>query len=94
MFARSSAAVFAAQIAALLARPDASGLLEQIRCPTLVLCGAEDGWAPPARHREMAAKIAAAQLTLVPECGHMCTLERPEAVTSALNGWLAAIEPR
>ena len=89
MFARSSAEVFAAQIAALLARPDASDLLDQIRCPALVLCGAEDSWAPAARHREMAARIAGATLTLVPECGHMCTLERPEAVTRALLEWRA-----
>jgi pimeloyl-ACP methyl ester carboxylesterase len=90
MFARSSAAVFAAQIQALLTRPDAGVLLEQIGCPTLVLCGAEDSWAPASRHAEMAAKIPGAQLTLVPECGHMCTLERPEAVTRALVDWLDA----
>jgi pimeloyl-ACP methyl ester carboxylesterase len=87
MFARSSADVFAAQIRALLARPDASELLPRIACPALVLCGAEDSWAPAARHREMAAKIPGARLTLVPECGHMCTLERPEAVTAALLEW-------
>jgi len=90
MFARSSADVFAAQIAALLARPDAGALLEQIRCPTLVLCGAEDSWAPAARHREMAARIPGAELTFVPECGHMCTMERPERVTRALLDWHAA----
>lgn len=91
MFARSSAEVFAAQIAALLARPDASDLLDQIRCPALVLCGAEDSWAPAAQHREMAARIAGATLALVPECGHMCTLERPEAVTRALLDWRARL---
>jgi pimeloyl-ACP methyl ester carboxylesterase len=94
MFARSSADVFAAQIAALLARPDASGLLAQIRCPTLILCGAEDGWAPASRHVEMAAKIAGARLELVPDCGHMCTLERPAAVTGAMSTWLDAVAPR
>jgi pimeloyl-ACP methyl ester carboxylesterase len=91
MFARSGAEVFAAQIAALLARPDATALLEQIRCPTLVLCGAEDSWAPAARHREMAARIGGATLELVPDCGHMCTLERPEAVTRALLDWRARL---
>ncbi len=87
MFARSSAHVFAAQIRALLARPDASALLPGIRCPALVLCGEQDSWAPAERHREMAAIIPGAQLVLVPECGHMCTLERPEAVTRALLDW-------
>jgi pimeloyl-ACP methyl ester carboxylesterase len=92
MFARSTAAVFAAQVRALLARPDADGLLERIRCPALVLSGAEDSWAPASRHVEMAAKIPGAQLTLVPQCGHMCTLERPEAVTRALVEWFGRVE--
>ena len=89
MFARRSADMFAAQIRALLARPDATGLLATIRCPTLVLCGENDAWAPATRHREMAAQIPGATLTLVPECGHMCTLERPAAVTRALLEWHA-----
>ncbi len=60
MFARRSADMFAAQIRALLARPDAGSLLAGIRCPTLVLCGEQDSWAPAARHREMAEKIPGA----------------------------------
>ena len=91
MFARSSAVVFAAQIRALLARPDATSVLDAIRCPALVLCGADDSWAPASRHREMAARIRNATLTVVPECGHMCTLERPDAVTRALLDWHASI---
>ncbi len=87
MFARRSADMFAAQIRALLARPDAGSLLAGIRCPTLVMCGEQDSWAPAARHREMAEKIPGARLVLVPECGHMCTLERPEQVTHALHEW-------
>jgi len=87
MMARSNADVFAAQIRALLGRPDASALLPAIRCPTLVLCGEEDSWAPAARHTDMAAQISGAALVLVPQCGHMCTLERPEAVTRALLEW-------
>jgi pimeloyl-ACP methyl ester carboxylesterase len=87
MFSRSSADVFGAQIRALLARPDASTLLDAIRCPTLVLCGSEDSWAPANRHRDMAARIPDATLVFVPDCGHMCTMERPEAVTRALVEW-------
>jgi pimeloyl-ACP methyl ester carboxylesterase len=92
MMARSSAEVFAAQIRALLARPDAGALLPAIRCPTLVLCGQDDSWAPAPRHREMAANIPGSRLVLVPDCGHMCTMERPEAVTRALLDWHAASE--
>ena len=87
MMARSSAAAFAAQIRALLGRPDASALLDAIHCPTLVLCGQDDSWAPAARHIDMAGRIADSTLLLVPECGHMSTLERPGAVTRALIDW-------
>jgi pimeloyl-ACP methyl ester carboxylesterase len=89
MFARKTPDIFAAQIRALLGRPDATGVLEQIRCPTLLLTGREDGWSPPARHEEMAAKIPGSQLVVIPECGHMSMLERPGAVTEALRRWLA-----
>jgi pimeloyl-ACP methyl ester carboxylesterase len=89
MLARSSAEVFAAQIRALLGRPDASALLPTIHCPTLVMCGQEDSWAPAARHVDMAARIPGSKLVLVPDCGHMCTLERPAAVTRALLEWCA-----
>ena len=87
MMARSTAGIFAAQIRALLARPDATGLLPQIRCPALLLAGEDDTWAPASRHGEMAARIPAARLVIVPQCGHMSTLERPDAVTSALLEW-------
>jgi pimeloyl-ACP methyl ester carboxylesterase len=52
-----------------------------------VLAGEDDSWAPASRHREMAAQIPGATLVIVPRCGHMCTLERPEEVTRALLAW-------
>jgi pimeloyl-ACP methyl ester carboxylesterase len=90
MFARKTPQIFERQIRALLARPDATGVVEQIRCPALVLTGREDLWSPPARHAEMAARIPRSTLVVVPDCAHMSTLERPEAVTEALRTWLAS----
>ena len=86
---RSTPAAFAAQIEALLARPDLQPLLPSIHCPTLLLCGRDDGWSPPTRHEFMHARIAGSQLVVVEQCGHMSTMERPEAVTAALQAWLA-----
>jgi len=88
MFARKTPEIFARQIRAMLDRSDATGVLEQIRCPALVLTGREDGWSPPARHAEMAAKIPGSRLVIISECGHMSTLEQPEAVTARLREWL------
>lgn len=88
MLERSSADQFAAQINALLTRPDASALLPTIRCPTLVLCGREDSWSPPAQHERMRDAIANAELCVIERCGHMSTLEQPQAVNDALAAWL------
>jgi len=89
MIGRAPVEQFEAQTEALLNRPDRTALLPQIQVPTLVLCGREDGWSPPARHEEMARRIPGARLTIVPGCGHMCTMERPDEITAALQAWLA-----
>jgi pimeloyl-ACP methyl ester carboxylesterase len=89
MIARCPLPCFEAQIRALLARPDRGELLRAIRVPTLVLCGRDDSWSPLRQHVEMAQRIAHSVLVDVPDCGHMCTMERPEAVTQALRQWLS-----
>jgi pimeloyl-ACP methyl ester carboxylesterase len=89
MVARQSVERFAAQQAALLARPDATDVLAAIRCPTLVLCGRQDAWSPLARHEEMAALIAGARLAVVEDSGHMSTMEQPAAVAAELAAWMA-----
>jgi pimeloyl-ACP methyl ester carboxylesterase len=88
MIARATAAQFDAQIRALLARPDRTSLLSELRLPALVLCGHDDGWSPLARHQEMARRITGSHLVDVPDCGHMSTMEKPEAITVALLAWL------
>jgi pimeloyl-ACP methyl ester carboxylesterase len=88
MIERKSVDQFAAQIRALLTRPDVIPLLPQIRCPTLVLCGEQDTWAPLSQHEEIAGLIPGSRLVSVPHCGHMSTMERPAEVTQALREWL------
>lgn len=89
MFERSSVVAFAAQVEALLARRDATSLLATIGVPTLVLCGRDDAWSPPARHEFMHAHIPGSTLVVIERCGHMSTMEEPAAVTAALREWLA-----
>jgi pimeloyl-ACP methyl ester carboxylesterase len=88
MFGRKSPEVFAAQIKALLGRPDATSVLVSIGCPSLVLCGREDSWSQLPVHREMAALIPQSKLVVLENCGHMAPMERPEEVTAALAQWL------
>src|ERR1700728_505853 len=69
---------------AIITRPDSRPTLGAIKCPTLVLVGDSDEATPPELAREMAAAIPEAQLVVVPECGHLSTIERPQAVNKAL----------
>jgi pimeloyl-ACP methyl ester carboxylesterase len=89
MLERKTPEIFAAQINALLNRPDCTELLATIHCPTLLLCGREDNWSPPARHEHMHQAIAGSRLVIVEHCGHMSTMEQPHAVSEALANWLA-----
>lgn len=91
MMARKTPDIFEAQIRALLNRPDASPLLPHVKCPALVLCGNDDAWAPLSRHEEMARMIPESTLVGVPECGHMCTMERPAAITQAMRNWFRPV---
>jgi len=81
--------VFDAQIRALVGRPDVTGLLPQIACPTLVMTGEADGWAPPAQHETIAASIPDSELVIVPGAGHMLPLEAPGEVNTAIARWLS-----
>ena len=71
-------------------RPVESAELAKIRCPTLVLSGAEDAAVSPARSRRTAEQIAGARLVLIPRAGHTSALEEPEAVNAALGELWAA----
>lgn len=83
---------FARQQRAAMARPDSVGMLPEITCPTLILCGREDQVTPPEWSEEMARKIPAAKWLVIPHCGHMAPLEQPGAVNAAMDAWLAGIE--
>jgi pimeloyl-ACP methyl ester carboxylesterase len=80
--------VFERQQKALMARADSRPLLASIRIPTLALTGAQDLLTPPTEHVAIAAAVPGCRLEIIPDCGHLSTLERPEAVNAALRRWL------
>ena len=89
MAAGTGEAAFRRQMRAIMTRRDYRPVLEKVNCPTLVLTGELDVITPPDCAREMAAGIAGAKLEILPACGHLATLEAPEAVNVALATWLA-----
>jgi pimeloyl-ACP methyl ester carboxylesterase len=81
---------FVRQQTAIMNRADSRPTLKDIRCPTLVVVGADDTLTPPDRATEMAAAIPGARQTIVADCGHLSTLEQPRAVTEALCDFFRA----
>jgi len=84
---------FARQQTAAMNRPDSRDVLQTLHCPALVLCGREDQITPPALSEEMAGLLPGdVELVVVPECGHMSTLEQPIAVAEAFLRWIGRVD--
>jgi pimeloyl-ACP methyl ester carboxylesterase len=76
------------QLTAVMGRPDSRPALAFIKCPTLVLTGDEDNTIPNSLSTEMANGIHGAKLTVIPRCGHLPSVEQPQATADALVEWL------
>jgi pimeloyl-ACP methyl ester carboxylesterase len=79
---------FARQQDAIAARPDNRPFLATIKVPTTIIVGAEDALTPVKVHEEMHGLITGSTLYVIPDCGHLSTLEQPEAVNALLLAWL------
>jgi pimeloyl-ACP methyl ester carboxylesterase len=82
-----------AGIEALRDRPDRSGELGAIRCPTLLVCGAGDQVTPAAEMRAVAAAIPNASFEIIAGAGHIAHLEAPRAVERAVTDFLKSASP-
>lgn len=88
MCVEAGLAVYEAQIAALLGRPEVESLLPGIRCPTLVAVGREDRWSPPEQHAAIAARLPNARFVVIEGAGHMLPAEAPDALNAEIARWL------
>lgn len=76
------------QVAGIMTRPDGRADLPRIGVPTLILCGREDQATPLSLHQEIAGFIPRARLAVIERCGHLSTIEQPDAVNAELRRWL------
>ncbi len=88
MMQETGADAYIRQQRAIMTRADSRPLLPGLEIPTLVLVGEGDAITPPDIAREMAEMVEWASLVIIPESGHLSTLEQPERVTQALRLWL------
>jgi 3-oxoadipate enol-lactonase len=84
----NSAAAMSGALTAMMTRPDSTSLLGAIDCPTLILVGAEDAVSPPAVADGMHHRIEGSDLVVIPEAGHLASLEQPAAFNEALARFL------
>ncbi len=88
MAAETGLAGFVRQMHAIMDRPDSRDTLPTIECPTLVAVGDEDILTPPERSQEMVDLLPNGRLEIIPDCGHLSTMEMPDIMNSMLADWL------
>jgi pimeloyl-ACP methyl ester carboxylesterase len=67
---------------------DALDRLDQIRCPTFVIYGAEDLITLPRYNRRVADRIPGALVKEIPRAGHIAWGERPDQVNTSIRDFL------
>jgi pimeloyl-ACP methyl ester carboxylesterase len=89
---RTDPAGGAAMLRGMAARVSNDDLLDEIDLPVSVIAGADDRLGEPAAARTLAATIRGAEFELL-QCGHLPSLEKPEALTAALARLIARAAP-
>ncbi|HUT13445.1 MAG TPA: alpha/beta fold hydrolase [Thermoguttaceae bacterium] len=72
-------------------RPDVTGGLSEIDCPTLVVVGESDVLSTPEEMSTIARAIPGARFVEIAESGHMSPMENPLEFNAALLDFLAAL---
>ncbi|MBI4984991.1 MAG: 3-oxoadipate enol-lactonase [Rhodocyclales bacterium] len=71
-----------------IAALDATDRLRTLRCPTLVIAGADDAGTPPAMGQRIAAQIPGARFELIPSASHLCNFEQAKTFNRLLLDFL------
>ena len=76
-----------------MAHADLRDVLPSIAVPTLLVWGELDARAPLYVAHQLEREIPGASLVVIPDCGHVSNLERPEEVNAALRDSAARTRP-
>lgn len=89
MTVRVGAQTYVRQNQAVLAREDLRPILPSITAPTQVIVGEEDRMTPLALSEQIRQAIPGAELHIIPACGHLPPIEKPELMADRLRALLA-----
>jgi pimeloyl-ACP methyl ester carboxylesterase len=88
---RQSPRDIARGVTAFHTRPSRDKLLSALRCPVIVVTGADDVAPGPGVSKAQADAAQHGRLHVVPECGHYVPLERPDVLNSILRELIEAL---
>lgn len=63
--------------------------LDDVEVPVLIVTGGDDTWVTTEETVELAKGVAGADLSVIPECGHVAHEECPGAFLDAIANWLS-----
>ncbi|MGE0827711.1 MAG: alpha/beta fold hydrolase, partial [Candidatus Binatia bacterium] len=66
--------------------------LPRLQMPTLILQGLEDNLTPPGGSVKLSRGIPHSRLLMLPDCGHVITVEKSEVFTHAMLAFIAGVE--
>lgn len=92
MILESSPDGVVAALGAMRDRPDSTGMLGDIKAPTLVISGEEDTLSSPEIMAVMAEKIPNSRHVVLSQAGHLSNLEFPDKFSAALSGFLDEVQ--
>lgn len=70
---------------------DITPRLAEIKAPTLIVAGRDDGIAPPQRSEVLHAGIKGSKLVVIEDAGHTVSNEKPEEFNAAVRNFLAGL---
>ena len=73
---------------------DLEEVAQELRVPTLILCGDRDKLTPPALSERLNELIPGSRLLIVESAGHMLPLEVPERVNQEILDFVNSVAPR
>jgi pimeloyl-ACP methyl ester carboxylesterase len=68
--------------------PKLASYLYRITCPTLIVWGEHDGVVPVSHGQAFQTEVADSVFTVLPACGHLPHVERPEGLANAVMAFL------
>jgi len=88
MVMRTLPELYVTQLASILAQ-DLRPRVGAIRCPTLIVVGAQDVSTPPAAAEALCRAIPGARLEIIPDANHLSNIDQPDAFNRIVTAFAA-----